>query len=112
MLTLSPAYCAVCVLSISLSLSVCLSLCATVALGSGCAADAHAQVARARDEAAKWRYQYGYEMPVDQLAKRIANLSQVYTQYASMRPLGVCTYHAHTRAHRDAQTERGWVGLR
>jgi len=56
---------------------------------TGLIADAKAQVARARQEAAQFRYKYGYEMPVDQLAKRVANLNQVYTQYASMRPLGV-----------------------
>jgi len=56
---------------------------------TGLIADAKAQVARARQEAVQFRYKYGYEMPVDQLAKRVANLNQVYTQYASMRPLGV-----------------------
>lgn len=47
---------------------------------TGSIADARASVMRARGEAAEFRYKYGYEMPCDVLAKRIANISQVYTQ--------------------------------
>ncbi|MQL79981.1 hypothetical protein Taro_012410 [Colocasia esculenta] len=51
--------------------------------------DARSLVQKARNEAAEFRHKWGYEMPVDVLAKWIADQAQVYTQHAYMRPLGV-----------------------
>ncbi|KAJ8613291.1 hypothetical protein MRB53_036978 [Persea americana] len=53
---------------------------------TGSISDARNLVQRARAEAAEFRYKYGYEMPCDVLAKRLANMAQAY-----MRPLGVAT---------------------
>jgi 20S proteasome subunit alpha 1 len=50
---------------------------------TGSIADARANVTRARGEAGEFRYKYGYEMPCDALAKRLANINQVYTQKVS-----------------------------
>jgi 20S proteasome subunit alpha 1 len=50
---------------------------------TGSIADARAFSQRAQGEAAEFRYKFGYEMPCDALAKRLANISQVYTQRVS-----------------------------
>lgn len=60
-------------------------------LATGMIADCKAQVQRLRMEAADFQYKFGYSIPVHVLAKRIADIAQVNTQSASMRPLAtVC----------------------
>lgn len=59
------------------------------ALMTGRMADARAQVARARYEAAEFKFQFGYDIPVEYLSKRMATLAQLFTQYAGYRPSGV-----------------------
>lgn len=51
--------------------------------------DARTLVQQARNEVSEFCHKYGYEMPVDVLAKWIADKLQVYTQHAYMRPLEV-----------------------
>lgn len=59
------------------------------AVVTGLIADAKALVMRARQEAAQFHYKNGYDIPVEYLSKRLANVAQVYTQHAFMRALGV-----------------------
>lgn len=56
---------------------------------TGTMADCKNFVQRARYEAGKWTFDNGYACPVSVLAKRMADLAQVNTQIASMRPLAV-----------------------
>eukprot|EP01132_Coremiostelium_polycephalum_P007672 gene7672-9439_t len=56
---------------------------------TGIVPDAKSQVNRAIVEAAQFHYKFGYHMPPNVLAKRIADISQLSTQHLSHRPLGV-----------------------
>jgi len=55
---------------------------------TGLEADCRWKVDEARNEAVNWSYKYGYEMPADMIAKKIADKNQTYTQYAYHRMLG------------------------
>lgn len=56
---------------------------------TGTMADCKSFIRRARYEAGQWSFDNGYSCPVSVLAKRMADLAQVNTQTASMRPLAV-----------------------
>ena len=56
---------------------------------TGAMADCKSFIQRARYEAGQWQLDHGYPTPVSVIAKRMADLAQVNTQTASMRPLAV-----------------------
>lgn len=56
-----------------------------------CTADIRAHVERIRYEANEFWFNNGYSMPVHALAKRVADISQVYTQEASSRTMACFT---------------------
>eukprot|EP00002_Diphylleia_rotans_P001477 TRINITY_DN1081_c0_g1_i1.p1 TRINITY_DN1081_c0_g1~~TRINITY_DN1081_c0_g1_i1.p1 ORF type:complete len:249 (-),score=52.58 TRINITY_DN1081_c0_g1_i1:347-1093(-) len=56
---------------------------------TGMMPDAKSQVQRTRHKAADFKQKFGYNVPVDYIAKKVADNSQIYTQHAYMRPLGV-----------------------
>merc|ERR550514_1165544 len=58
-------------------------------LTTGMSADARALIYRAREIASKFQDKNGYEIPVHYLSLKVANIGQVYTQMAYMRPYGV-----------------------
>jgi len=60
-------------------------------VATGLIADAKSAMIRARHEAAEFKYQNGYDIPVDYMAQRVADVAQVYTQHAFMRALGIVT---------------------
>jgi len=55
---------------------------------TGRQADAVAQVKRARYEASQFKYKFGYEVPIDQLARRMGDIAQLFTQQPGIRPFG------------------------
>eukprot|EP01006_Ploeotia_vitrea_P061159 TRINITY_DN77386_c0_g1_i1.p1 TRINITY_DN77386_c0_g1~~TRINITY_DN77386_c0_g1_i1.p1 ORF type:complete len:259 (-),score=132.85 TRINITY_DN77386_c0_g1_i1:186-917(-) len=63
-------------------------------VATGLVADARAQCQRARYEVAEFKYKNGYDMPVKELASRMADWSQLRTQHAFMRADGVVVMYA------------------
>ena len=73
------------------------------ALVTGVGPDSRSLVQETRKKAADFRYKYGYEIPVDVLARQMADKAQYYTQYAYMRPQACVTMLVSIDEERGAQ---------
>eukprot|EP00397_Hematodinium_sp_SG-2012_P051582 GEMP01060512.1.p1 GENE.GEMP01060512.1~~GEMP01060512.1.p1 ORF type:complete len:247 (+),score=48.30 GEMP01060512.1:150-890(+) len=59
---------------------------------TGMAGDGRALVSRARQISSKFEAENAYEIPAHVLSLKVANIAQVYTQHAYMRPYGVMAF--------------------
>ncbi|PWN42492.1 N-terminal nucleophile aminohydrolase [Ceraceosorus guamensis] len=70
---------------------------------AGLTADANSLINYARNAAQKYLLAYDDDMPVEQLAQRLCDLKQGYTQYGGLRPFGVSLLYAGYDAHHEFQ---------
>jgi hypothetical protein len=73
---------------------------------TGILPDSRYSIQKLREEAAEFKFNYGYDMPVASLAKRAADIAQVYTQHAYMRPLGVSLIIAGMEIEGESKTPK------
>ena len=66
---------------------------------SGLVADARALVDRARIECQTNRFNYGEQMPIEILVKKLCDFKQSYTQYGGVRPFGTALLVAGVDEH-------------
>ena len=60
----------------------------TASIVAGMTSDSHILINYAREVAQKHRFTFREPMPIEDIAERIANLKQSYTQYGGLRPFG------------------------
>ncbi|PWN36049.1 putative PRE9-20S proteasome subunit Y13 [Meira miltonrushii] len=70
---------------------------------AGITADANSLINYARNAAQKYLLAYDDDIPVEQLAQRLCDLKQGYTQYGGLRPFGVSLLYAGYDAHHSFQ---------
>jgi len=70
---------------------------------AGWTADANSLVNYARTAAQRHLFSYNEDIPVEQLAQRICDLKQGYTQYGGLRPFGVSILYAGYDPHFEFQ---------
>ena len=56
---------------------------------AGLTADANILIDQARLQSGRFQYQYGENIPIEQLVEHVCNYKQSYTQYGGLRPFGV-----------------------
>jgi len=70
---------------------------------AGITADANSLVNYARTAAQRHLFSYNEDIPVEQLAQRLCDLKQGYTQYGGLRPFGVSLLYAGYDVHYNFQ---------